>query len=376
MSADPAKSCGPAARARSTRHKVLVVDDLPDNIHVLMDVLRDDYTLAVATNGARALHLATTQPRPDIILLDVVMPDMNGYELCVKLKADPATSAIPIIFLTSLSDEASERKGFDLGAVDFIQKPFSPPLVKARLRIHLELKKHRDRLEDLILERTRELLLTQDAAILGLALLAEYRDTETGDHIRRTQHYVRLMAERLRNHPAFKDYFDSVTMRLLFNSVPLHDIGKVAVPDTILHKPGPLTPDEFELMKQHTQFGREVIRRIETGMRDDAASSFLRFAGELCHSHHERWDGTGYYGLKGDAIPVSGRLMSLADVYDALTTRRAYKPAMSHEQALELIVNGDGRTAPEHFDPLVLQAFLDVEGEVGRICRSFKDGVR
>ncbi len=359
--------------ADAARHKVLVVDDQPENVRLLMDALRDDFTVAVSITGARALHLAATRPQPDIVLLDVVMPDMDGYEVCRRLKADPATSGIPIIFLTGLSDEGSERKGFELGAVDFIQKPFSSPLVKARLHSHLELKKHRDRLEDLVLERTRELLLTQDAAILGLALLAEYRDTETGDHIRRTQHYVRLMAERLRDHPGFKGYFDKVTMRLLFNSVPLHDIGKVAVPDTILRKPGPLTPDEFAVMKRHTQLGREVISRIEAGMRDDAASSFLRFAGELCQLHHEHWDGTGYYGLKGEAIPVSGRLMALADVYDALTSTRVYKSAMSHEQALELILNGDGRTAPEHFDPRVLQAFLDVQLEVQRISLSFNE---
>lgn len=355
------------------RRKVLIVDDTPENIQVLMNLLRDDYAIVVANNGERALHLAMTPPAPDIILLDVLMPGMDGYEVCAKLKQDPRTAAIPVIFVTGMSDQADEQRGLDLGAVDYIHKPFTPSLVKARLRNHLELKTHRDHLEELVHERTRELILTQDAAIFGLGILAEYRDVETGEHIRRTQHYVRLMAERLKDHQRFRGYFDRTTLRLLFNSAPLHDIGKVGVPDSVLQKPAPLTVTEFETMKQHTIFGREIISRIEIAMRNNAASAFLRFAEELAYTHHENWDGSGYHGLQGDQIPVSGRLMALADIYDALTSQRVYKPAYSHERAIEIITKGDGRTSPEHFDPFVLQAFLDLEEEMRMICLSCRE---
>lgn len=355
------------------RRKVLIVDDTPENIQVLMNLLRDEYAIVVANNGERALHLASTQPAPDIILLDVLMPGMDGYEVCTRLKRDPRTASIPVIFVTGLSDHADEQRGLDLGAVDYVHKPFTPSLVKARLRNHLELKTHRDNLEELVHERTRELILTQDAAIFGLGILAEYRDIETGEHIRRTQLYVRLMAERLKDHQRFKGYFDRNTLRLLFNSAPLHDIGKVGVPDSVLQKPAALSEAEFETMKQHTVSGREIINRIEGAMHNNTASAFLRFAEELAYTHHERWDGSGYHGMKGDQIPVSGRLMALADVYDALTSQRVYKPAYPHERAIEIITHGDGRTSPEHFDPFVLQAFLDLEEELRMICLSCRE---
>lgn len=342
------------------QQSILIVDDSPENIMILLDLLRGQYTITVATNGKRALQLAGSNTPPDLILLDVLMPDMDGYEVCSQLKAVPGTSDIPVIFVTGLSDESDEQKGLDLGAVDFIQKPFSPPLVQARVRNHLELKKHRDHLEDVVQERTRDLLLTQDAAILGLGILAEFRNLETGEHIRRTQHYVRLIAEKLQEYQRFQEYFDLTTMRLLFNSAPLHDIGKVGIPDNILLKHGKLEPDELEIMKQHTIIGRDVIRRIEKNMHDNSASAFLRFAEELAYTHHEHWDGSGYHGLKGEEIPISGRIMALADVYDALTSARIYKPAYSHEEATKIIFEGNDRTRPEHFDPVVLQAFVDL----------------
>jgi len=347
----------------SRRQVVLIVDDTPENIHVLIEVLRDEYATIVATNGRKALQMAGAVPHPDIILLDVMMPDMDGYEVCRQLKADRRTSGIPVIFITQLAEEEDERKGLDLNAVDYIHKPFLPPLVKARIRNHLELKQYRDHLEDLVLERTRELRLTQDAAIYGLGILAEYRNLETGQHIKRTRTYVRMLAQHLDSHHRFRGYFDDATIRQLYNSASLHDIGKVGIPDSILLKPGPLNAEEFEVMKQHTVFGRDTVRRIEIDMQDDNASSFLRLAEEFTHTHHEHWDGSGYHGLRGEQIPVAGRLMALADVYDALVNRRVYKPALSHERAVEIITNGDGRTAPEHFDPDILQAFVDLQAQ-------------
>jgi putative two-component system response regulator len=348
-------------RDLARRQVVLIVDDTPENIHVLIEVLRDEYATIVATNGRKALQMAGAETPPDIILLDVMMPDLDGYEVCRQLKADKRTCGIPVIFITQLAEEEDERKGLELNAVDYIHKPFSPPLVKARIRNHLELKEYRDHLEELVLERTRELRLTQDAAIYGLGILAEYRNLETGQHIKRTRTYVRMLAAHLASHRRFRGYFDDVTIDQLYNSASLHDIGKVGIPDSILLKPGPLTAEEFEVMKQHTVFGRDTLRRIEIDMHDDSASSFLHLAEEFAHTHHEHWDGSGYHGLRGEEIPVAGRLMALADVYDALVSRRVYKTALSHDRALEIMTVGNGRTVPEHFDPDILQAFVDLQ---------------
>lgn len=355
------------------RKTILIVEDTPEHIDILIQCLRDDYVIKVALDGENALNLASADPQPDLILLDVVMPGMDGYMVCSRLKNAEETRDIPIIFTTAMGAEIDEYRGFALGAVDYISKPFSPMLVKARVKTHIELKKHRDSLEELVRDRTHELELTRDATIYGLGILAEFRDTETGLHIRRTQNYVHLLAKHLQRNPKFQDFFDETTIRLLLNSAPLHDIGKVGVPDSILHKAGPLTEDEFTQIKRHTQFGRLVVDRIESGMHDSMASAFLRFAKEVTYTHHEKWDGSGYHGLTGEEIPVSGRLMALADIYDALTSKRVYKPALSHTEAVHIIAEGDGRTMPEHFDPDVLQAFIDLENHFRITSEKLKD---
>ena len=352
---------------------ILIVDDSPEYAMILIETLCDEFATLIATSGERAQALAQAEPVPDIILLDVVMPGMSGYDVCAKLKSDARTAHIPVIFMTALDAEEDEQRGLGLGAVDYITKPFLPALVKTRVRNQLDLKRHRDQLEEMVQERTREVTLTQDAAIYGLGMLAEFRDSETGAHIRRTQSYVGLLARRLKGKPRFAGFFDESTIELLVKSAPLHDIGKVGIQDRILHKPGPLTPSEFEDIKQHTQFGRSVVDRIEAAMHDRSASAFLRFAKEVTFTHHERWDGTGYHGLRGEQIPVSGRLMALADIYDALISPRVYKPVLTHDEARRIISEGDGRTMPEHFDPDVLQAFLDINEQFKSISIQLRD---
>ena len=356
---------------------VLIVDDERVNIDLMVGLLKPDYRTLVATNGEQALRRAAGEPPPDIILLDVMMPQMDGYEVCRRLKADPATSAIPVIFVTAMSDVGDETTGFALGAVDYITKPVSPPIVQARVKAHLENKQARDFIEDrnrvleeMVTARTRELAATQDATILSMATLAETRDKETGDHIRRTQTYVRALAKHLRENPIFREQLDDHSVELLFKSAPLHDIGKVGVPDSILRKPAKLTFEEYEEMKRHTVYGHEAIVSTEkvlsaSGVSADAAS-FLHFAREIALSHHEKWDGTGYpQGLKGEEIPLSARLMALADVYDALTSKRVYKPPFTHEEAVRQIREGDGT----QFDSRVVEAFGAIDSEFQEIAR-------
>ena len=352
---------------------VLIVDDTPANLQLLESILQErGYAVRAAISGQMALRAARIQA-PDLILLDINMPEMNGFQVCHTLKADPQFEGIPVIFVSAAVDTADKLRAFEEGGVDYVTKPFQPLEVLARVATHLELKRHRDNLEGMVQERTRELQLTKDAVIYGLGILAEYRDPETGLHIKRTQLYVKLLAEHLRHHPRFQGYFDDTTIRQLYHSAPLHDIGKVGVPDTILLKPGPLTESEFAQMRRHTTYGREVIDRIAAGMHDDTASSFLGLAGDCAYSHHECWDGKGYNGLAGEAIPVAGRLMALADVYDALTSKRVYKPAYSHERTFEIITRGDGRTVPEQFDPAVLQAFVELQGTFKQISDAYRD---
>lgn len=353
---------------------MLIVDDAPENLQVLMETLKDEYTIVAAIDGQKALSMAALEPVPDLVLLDVLMPGMDGYEVCSRLKADERTRDIPVVFITMLSEEEEEARGLDLGAVDYITKPFRPRLVKARVRNHLELKGHRDHLEELVQERTRDLAHTQEVTIHSLAVLAETRDNETGGHIMRTQHYVRALSEYLARHPEFCDVLDNDTVDLLYTSAPLHDIGKVGVRDHILLKPGRLTSGEFEEMKKHTLYGRDAILKAEEALGGDRSTSFLRFAREITYTHHEKWDGSGYpEGLAGQDIPLSGRLMMLADVYDALITKRVYKLPFSHEKAVHLIAKGDGRTMPAHFDPDVLDAFLELEGVFRQIALEFAD---
>ncbi|WP_376965468.1 two-component system response regulator [Azospirillum sp. A26] len=369
----------PVGQPSGDKPRILIVDDEPINLKVMADLLRDSYGLIVAKDGPQALARLAGDPLPDLILLDVMMPGMDGVEVCRRLKGDARTRGVPVIFITAMGQVHDETRGFEVGAVDYITKPISPPVMLARIRTHIALREaqraladQNRQLEDRVAERTRDLLRAQDATIRAMASLAETRDNETGNHIRRTQNYVLALALHLSRDSRYAGQLDEETIELLYKSAPLHDVGKVGIPDSILLKPGKLSDDEFEVMKTHATLGHDAIFATE-GQADLAiagGSSFLRIAREIAHGHHERWDGTGYpQGLAGDAIPLSARLMAVADVYDALISRRCYKPPFPHEKAASIIREGSG----SHFDPAIVAAFNALEDEFTDIASRYKD---
>ena len=354
---------------------ILVVDDTPDNLTLVSNLLKKDYRVRVAINGEKALKIAFSETPPDLILLDVMMPIMNGYEVCQQLRNSPLTVHIPIIFLTAKSEVEDERKGLSLGASDYITKPISPPILEARVKTHLAAKAYSDFLTDKtayleseVARRTREVSAIQDVTIQAMASLAETRDSDTGNHIRRTQFYVKALTNKLKKHPHYSLYLTDSMIEMIFKSAPLHDIGKVGIPDRILLKPGRFEPAEFEIMKTHTTLGRDAIQAAENslGLQVD----FLSIAKEIAYGHQEKWDGSGYpEGLKGDVIPISARLMAVADVYDALISRRVYKDSMSHDKAISIIEEGKG----SHFDPDMVDAFLAIQDEIKSIAARYAD---
>lgn len=307
------------------RPRLLLVDDEPTNLQVLRHILQADYRLLFATDGERALQVAREQ-RPDLILLDVMMPHLDGYAVCRVLKADAATAAIPVIFITALTDSQDETAGFDVGAVDYITKPVSPPVVRARVRTHLSL------------VRMDELRETRLQIVQRLGRAAEYKDNETGLHVIRMSHFSQLLALAAGCSPAWAED--------LLNAAPMHDVGKIGIPDAVLRKPGPLDADEWATMRRHPEIGAEIIGEHPSGV--------LQLAREIALAHHEKWDGSGYpRGLAGEAIPLSARIVAIADVFDALTTRRPYKEPWPVQDALDHIAAQAGK----HFDPALVALF-------------------
>ena len=358
-----------------TKASLLLVDDAPENLELIGGLLSDLYSVKVAASGERALKILNGDDLPDLILLDVMMPGLSGWDVCRAIKSESRFKDIPIIFLTAKTEMSDEQAGLELGAVDYISKPISPPILLARVSTHLKLKQAQDFLRDnnayLAAEvdrRTAEISALQDVTVVAMASLAETRDNETGNHIRRTQLYMKALAEKLKNHPKFAEYLTEDQIKTLVRSAPLHDIGKVGIPDRILLKPGRLDADEFEIMKTHTTIGRDAIVDAERSM--PFQSTFLQAAREIALSHQEKWDGSGYpEGLSGEAIPTAARLMAVADVYDALISKRYYKDAMSHEQAMNIIAEGSG----SHFDPDIVVAFVMIGDEIEAIARSLAD---
>ncbi|MCD6268820.1 MAG: response regulator [Deltaproteobacteria bacterium] len=326
---------------RKVKQTILIVDDIPDNVDVLSSVLRSQYKVKAALNGERALKIAAAESPPDMILLDIMMPAMDGYEVCRRLKVNPSTAKIPVIFVTAKDQEEDETRGLELGAVDYITKPVSPPLVLARVRTHLALYDQNQVLEEKVRERTRELQQSRLEIIRRLGRAAEFKDNETGLHVIRMSHYTRLIAEAVERGHEWSD--------LVFNAAPMHDIGKIGIPDRILLKPGKLDDEEWKLMYKHPEFGAAII-----GEHD---SKLLQMSREIALAHHEKWDGSGYpFRLKGEAINLPARIVAIADVFDALTTARPYKKAWLVEDAVKLINDNTG----SHFDPGLIPLFHDV----------------
>lgn len=350
---------------------IMVVDDTPANLKLLADMLGErGYEVRPLPSGKAALNAAAIDP-PDLILLDINMPIMNGYEVCERLKADPLLRKIPVIFISALNEVEDKIQAFQNGGVDYVTKPFQFEEVLARVETHLTLsryqaalKKHNTHLGKLVKEQVKDILLAKEklsdaqlATIVAMSRLAETRDADTGQHIERTQAFCRMLAEELRNQPQFADKIDNQYLENIYNAAPLHDIGKVAISDAILLKPGKLTDEEFEVMKTHTTVGAQTLKSVQIRHPDN---DLIALGIDLTYTHHEKWNGEGYpQGLAGNNIPLSGRIMALADVYDALTSARCYKKSFTHEESCKIIAKGRGT----HFDPDVTDAFLTLEKE-------------
>ncbi len=317
---------------------LLVVDDSPENLNFLTQILQDNYQIKIATNGLKALEIANTSPPPDLILLDIIMPGIDGYEVCHKLKSNPKTADIPVIFITARDEMVDEALGFKLGAVDYITKPFSPYILKARIKTHITLHHQNKVLEQKVKERTQEVYETRLKIIQKLGIAAEYRDHETGAHIMRMSQFCKIIADEYG--------FSREKSDLLFQTAPMHDIGKIGIPDHILLKKGRLTFDEFKIMQQHTVIGAKIL--------GDHDSDLLQEAKTIALSHHEKWNGSGYPNqLIGEQIPIEARIVGIADVFDALISRRPYKRPWTVDESLEFIEANKGKL----FDPELATIF-------------------
>jgi putative two-component system response regulator len=354
---------------KELKPRILVVDDEPFYLELLAELLSGDHTISVAKNGEQALRRIQDGALPHLVLLDVMMPGIDGYEVCRRLKENPLTNEIPVIFLTAKSEVTDEVKGFELGAVDYITKPISIPILQARVKTHLALSEQRIALEHLVAERTEQLERTKDAVVYSMGALAEARDEETGNHILRTREYVKILGNSLARQARYFQVLNERTINLISRAAPLHDIGKVGVPDKVLQKRGALNEDERRQMDQHVLYGRDVIISAEKHI---GATTFTAVAKEIAYSHHEKWDGSGYpLGLAKEEIPLSARMMAVADVYDALVSRRYYKAPMSHQEAKTQIMGERGA----HFDPELVDAFMECSETFHEIAERYADDV-
>lgn len=367
--------------SKDNNGKVMVVDDTPANLKLLTGILQDvGYEPRAFPSGKLAIQAALAEA-PDLFLLDINMPDMNGYEICERLKAVDSLREIPVIFISALNEETDKVRAFEVGGVDYVTKPFQFEEVLARVKTHLDLrharltiKRHNTRLQEIvnqqvseILQVQRQMTAAQMQTIVAMSKIAEARDDDTGKHIEKTQTYCRILATKLMDAPEYQEQIDDNFCNDIYHASPLHDIGKVAIADAILLKPGKLTKDEFEEMKRHTVIG---ARNLESVREKHPDNSFVNIGIRIARSHHERWDGSGYPdGLAGDEIPLVAQIMAVADVYDALRSKRVYKPAFSHEKSRGIITDGIGT----HFSPGAGKAFVEFEEEFAGIAEELGD---
>lgn len=365
----------------SDRPTILVVDDMPENIALMRRLLTPKgYRIAEALSGPAALELVATDP-PDVILLDLMMPEMNGFEVCDRLKRDLTTRHIPIIIITGVSEHEANIRALEAGVDDFLIRPIDPVLLDARIRSSVKSKALQDQiikyqrrleddnqaLEDRVRERTAQLERTQQVTMFSMARLAESRDPETGEHLERMRRYVREIAIEMGSWPKYDGTIDSGFVEILYYSSPLHDIGKVGIPDQILLKPGKLTREEFDIMKTHTLVGGDTLKAAD---EEAGGNSFLMMGRDIAYFHHEKWDGSGYpYSLSGEDIPLPARIVALGDAYDALTSKRPYKEPFSHEKSRDIILEAGG----SHFDPDVINAFKARDSRFTTIRDKYQD---
>ncbi len=352
----------------NTKRKILIVDDNVTNLNIARKALCDDYTVVLIKDGAMALA-ELPKINPDLILLDIEMPGLSGFDVIKRIKGempDPYKS-IPVIFLTAKDDGDSEYEGLNLGAVDYVTKPFSAVLLKKRVQLHLKMHDYSTNLENLVIEKTSRIKELQYAIVYALSEVVERRDQNTGGHILRTGKYMKVLLTRACKDGAYKDCLQSIDVEVYSHASQMHDVGKICVPDHILLKPGKLTSEEYDNMKKHTTFGGDIIKSAMNNARE---VDFLAAADILATTHHEKWDGTGYpKGLSGEDIPIGGRIIAIVDAYDAITSKRPYKDAKAHAEAVEIIKKDSG----SHFDPLLVQSFLAVASEFEDIANLIKD---
>jgi putative two-component system response regulator len=354
-------------RLANSMKKILVVDDNELQLKLTAGILSSTYMTACVSSGQEALTYLTSYPCPDLILLDMVMPEMNGLKTLERIRLMPNAADVPVVFFTAMDDDMDELAGLGQGANDYVSKPILPELLHQRVRLQLELNDYRHKMESLVEERTKRLRLLETVTIHTLANITENRDTDTGNHIKRTSLFVEILCRAALDSPLFAGKIDEDLMTSMITSAPLHDIGKVGIPDVVLNKPGKLTDEEFTLMKQHVAIGEKALLQAvgELGFH-----SFLDTAKDMATAHHERWDGKGYLkGLAGEEIPLSARIMAVSDVYDALCARRVYKAPMPHEKALEIIIQGQGT----QFDPDIVELFKRGHEKFAGIVRNFDD---
>ena len=360
-----------------SRPVLLVADDSRANCLILEEILGQEYEVLSVSSGRALIELLALPPQPDLILLDICMPDMNGYQVLGEIRKNPGLRDLPVIFVSSMDGYEDERKALDMGAVDYIIKPVRPHSVLSRVRCQIEFKRTRDllykqkvMLASQIEDQIRENQLIQDVSIRALASLAETRDSETGNHILRTQWYVNILCNELARQGRYLEQLGERDIKDITKASPLHDIGKVGIPDSILLKPGPLSQDEWTIMKTHTTLGSHSLGRALGEQSPSESMSVMKRAMEISQSHHERWDGAGYPNGMGETeIPLSARLMALADVFDALVSKRVYKPAFGFVEAVELIHADRGK----RFDPWVVDAFFNQQHEFESVARKYAD---